>query len=474
MRIQHRIVIPFALVALVTTSATAFVAVWLVSRTLDARAIAQVQNTASLISRSDFATNPSILRSTRQVSGHELITYRSNGTIVASTLEPGSRQPLVRSVASPEFARRALGESDRSAVIRPGGCDVPCFVAYTRVSDSPDTVVAVIAETTELAATTRTITRTILLGAAVSVLVMILVSHFVARRVTAPLDVLVKFAHEVSPTGTRARAPAGDDEVGRLAAAFNQMLDRVDRSRDALVKSEKLALAGLMAARVAHDIRNPLASMKMQAQLLGAQVADDADARPLVDAVLHDIQQLETVVRDLIELARPGDLNRRLSSLNDVVADVLRQLSPQLRYRKIAVEQLLSRDLPPIPLDVDRFRQVLINVIGNAGDAMPNGGSISIVTQRDADRDAAVLDICDDGIGVEPAIRERLFDPFVSTKRDGVGLGLVNAKAVVEGHGGTIALSPVDPKGTRARIVLPLMQRAVTAGAVQRPEAASG
>jgi signal transduction histidine kinase len=252
------------------------------------------------------------------------------------------------------------------------------------------------------------------------------------------------------------------------------MLDRVDRSRDALVKSEKLALAGLMAARVAHDIRNPLASMKMQAQLLGAQVADDADARPLVDAVLHDIQQLETVVRDLIELARPGDLNRRLSSLNDVVADVLRQLSPQLRYRKIAVEQLLSRDLPPIPLDVDRFRQVLINVIGNAADAMPNGGSISIVTQRDADRDAAVLDICDDGIGVEPAIRERLFDPFVSTKRDGVGLGLVNAKAVVEGHGGTIALSPVDPKGTRARIVLPLMQRAATAGAVQRPEAASG
>src|SRR5207253_11141053 len=125
---------------------------------------------------------------------------------------------------------------------------------------------------------------------------------------------------------------------GRLAAAFNDMIDRLDRSREALVRSEKLALAGLMAARVAHDIRNPLFSMKMQTQLLSAQLGASGEHRALVEAVLRDIQQLESVVRDLIELARPGELKPQPTSLNDVVTSVLQQLSPQLAHRKVSVE----------------------------------------------------------------------------------------------------------------------------------------
>src|SRR5438132_13820320 len=129
-RIHYRIVIPFAAVALLTTSATAFWALSLVSGTLERRAIAQVQNTAAVISQSDFATNASILRSTRQISGDEVVTFTSSGAIVASTIDQSGREQLVRSVASPDFARQALERPDRSAVIRRGACDVPCFVAY--------------------------------------------------------------------------------------------------------------------------------------------------------------------------------------------------------------------------------------------------------------------------------------------------------------------------------------------------------
>ncbi len=471
--IQYRIVIPFALVALVTTSATAFVVLSLVSGTLETRAIAQVQNTAAVISQSDFATNPSILRSTRRISGDEFVTYTADGAIVATTIDSALRPSLIPSVASRDFAHQALARRDRAAVIRRGDCDVPCLVGYMAVPNLPATVVAVIADTSELTAATRAITRTIVIGATLSLVLMVLVSHFVARRVTAPLDALVKFAREVPPSGTLERAAAGDDEVGRLAAAFNQMLDRLDRSRDALVRSEKLALAGVLAARVAHDIRNPLASMKMQAQLLDAQ-GTDAEGQAHVEAILHDIEQLESVVRDLIELARPGDLNRRHVGLNDVVTDALRQLSPRLRYRKITVQSNLSRELPPLALDADRFRQVLLNVVGNAADAMPNGGTITIVSALAADASHVVLDICDDGVGVDPAVRDRLFDPFVSTKRDGVGLGLVNAKAVVEAHGGTIALTPLEPRGTRARIMVPVSRPTDMAeGRTMTPQAAT-
>lgn len=96
-----------------------------------------------------------------------------------------------------------------------------------------------------------------------------------------------------------------------------------------------------------------------------------------------------------------------------------------------------------------------MNVVGNAADAMPTGGTLRLVTHALDGGATVVLEVCDDGTGIDPEIRHRVFDPFVSTKRDGVGLGLVNAKAVVESHGGTIDLTPIEPKGTRARITLP-------------------
>ena len=455
LRLQHRIVIPFTIVALAATLAVALVALTVISRTLESRAINQVQNTASVIRQTAFSLNPSILRSVHQLTGSDVITYTTQGAILATTLDERTERALIDTVATPAVAEEIRGAPGR-VIVHSMQCAVPCHVAYTSVETRPDAIVAVIAQSSELIAATTALTRTILIAAMLSLLVMVFVSQVVARRVTAPLDALVAFTRDVSPVGSTRRAAAGDDEVGRLAGAFNDMLDRLDRSRDALVRSEKLALAGLMAARVAHDVRNPLSSMKIQAQLLGSCLGDPVQSRKLLDAVLRDILQLESVVRDLIELARPGELQRRAMSMNDVLDDVLQQLSAQLAYRKIAVDVGRSAELPLVDLDVGRFRQALLNLIGNAADAMPTGGTLTIVTGAGDHGSSVVLDICDDGIGIDPSIRDRLFDPFVSTKRDGVGLGLVNAKAVVESHGGTLELTARAPKGTRARIVLPV------------------
>ena len=102
------------------------------------------------------------------------------------------------------------------------------------------------------------------------------------------------------------------------------------------------------------------------------------------------------------------------------------------------------------------MKQALVNIINNAADAMPTGGTLSVTTRNSGGGSTLHMDICDDGTGVDPAIRDRVFDAFVSTKRDGVGLGLVNAKAVVDMHGGFIELAPREPKGTRVTITLPL------------------
>jgi signal transduction histidine kinase len=271
--------------------------------------------------------------------------------------------------------------------------------------------------------------------------------------VTAPLARLVEFARGLTPGQVQRRAPVGNDEVGTLAEAFNDMLDRVQRSQESLVRSEKLAVAGLVAARVAHDIRNPLSSIKMQAQLLQARLPDDPDDQATLGSMLHDINQVEGVVRDLVEAARPGDLRREPTQVNGIILAALQQLAPQFSHRKVTVRTALDDRLPDVLLDGPRFRQALLNILVNAAEAMPAGGPIAVEARAEGDR--VIVEICDEGVGLDPAIADTLFDPFVSTKREGVGLGLANARAVVEGHGGRITLTPREPRGTCASIMLP-------------------
>ena len=452
LRLHHRIVLPFAVVALVATAASAFLSLFEVSNAFEARIQSQILNTSEVISRGGFAFSPGILRSVKSITGADVVTFDADGSVLSSTIEPG-RGDLSQAVTTAAAAREARA-ADRPLVSEID-CDAPCFASYRQVAGRPGVLVAVVAETTEVTAAIRSVARTILLTSLASLVALVLVSQLVARRVTAPLDQLVRFAQDTS-AGSRSpgRARAGDDEVGRLGQAFNEMMDRLDASQSALVRSEKLALAGLIAARVAHDIRNPLASMKIQAQLLESRVKGDPRSGTLVNAVLDDISQVESVIRDLIELARPGEIRRMPADMNAVLRTILRQLDARLLHRKVSVEAELSDRLPLVHIDRERLSQALLNVIVNAVDAMPNGGTLSVKTRATGDH--VVVEIEDDGVGIDPAILDRVFDPFVSSKPGGVGLGLVNARAVIDSHGGRIALTPRQPQGTRAMMTLPL------------------
>ncbi len=448
LRLQYRILVPFALVALLASAATALVTLRVTSATIEARAEAQIQNAARLLSSGGFATSPVILGSVKAITGADVVTYQSSGQVLASTLSPPDSVAVLTALSSSVQPHGPSG-------LRHIDCGGPCYVATGVVSAGADLHVAVVMRGEALSAGTENVTRQVVLVVFLGLVAMVLVSQFVARRVTAPLDALVRFTRGVTPETTQARAPTGPDEVGRLGGAFNDMLDRIEESREALVRSEKLGLAGLFAARIAHDVRNPLSSIKMQTQLLQMRLSDVGDGQGVaaLDGVQRDITQVESVIRDLLELARPGELRRELTSLNAIVEATLDQLGPQLAYRKIRVERRLTPEAPVLSLDGRRFQQALLNIVNNAADAMPTGGELVMATGCEAG--LVQVSVADDGVGVDPAMLSRIFDPFVSSKREGVGLGLVNVKAVVEQHGGTIVIAPRSPRGTLVTISLP-------------------
>jgi signal transduction histidine kinase len=449
--LKHRLVIPLILVALAATGAVTWVGVRATTSALQARLEAQLVASASAVTWRDFALSASILQNLRAVIGADIVSFAADGRVVASSFADSSNG--VVAAARLALASASPGPGPEPRVVS-AQCPFPCVIAFREVDGRPGITVALVADASPVVAATRSVGRTILLSAALGVLVLILVSQAVVRRVTAPLERLVRFVRTLTPQDASSRAEVGDDEIGSLAEAFNGMLDRLDESRAALVRSEKLGLAGLFAARVAHDIRNPLSSIKMQTQLVRSKLAGRPEDHDTLTAVLHDIGQVESVVRDLMDLANPGVLSLRPGDLNAVVRDALDQLAAQFAYRKIRVGLQLAAGLPPVPLDAPRLRQALLNLLVNGSEAMHTGGALE-VSSGTGEGGTVWIRICDDGVGIDPALAGRAFDPFVSTKPEGVGLGLVNVKAVVEGHGGGIRLEPRQPRGTCAHIWLP-------------------
>ena len=411
----------------------------------------QIVSAASLLAESGFALTPSVMGSVRAIADADVVTFTRTGLVLTSTMDTR------RAAAIVEALRGTVIENvPGKPVIREVPCEEDeCYAAVEVVRARPGMVVAVIARGTELATATRGLTQTILAGAVVGLVLLLLVGQLVARWVTAPIERLVRFTQAAGEGDLAERADEGHDEVGRLGSAFNGMLNRLAASREALVRHEKLALAGLFAARVAHDIRNPLSSIKMQTQLLQRRLsAGDERTGASLAAISGDVLQVESVVRNLLEVARPGAVRRLPADLNALVRDCLAQTGPRLSYRNIRQQVRLAADLPVLSLDVDRLQQAILNVIHNAADAMTNGGLLRVETA--AGRTGVTLTIVDGGEGVPPEVLARIFDPFVTTKPDGVGLGLVNARDVVEQHGGTIVLEPEPPRGTRVTITLPL------------------
>lgn len=452
LRLHHRIVLPFAAVAIVATVGAAWVAFNVTTATLAAHIRQDVVSATDFVSRNGVALNPGILTAVRKVTGAEAVTFGPRG-VLATTLSGPGEQALVQRVIVGASGLHIRG--DAPTVIELAG-DPSIYVAYRVVEGQPGAVVALMHENTEVERVNRTLMRTIVGAAAVSLLFMILVSEFVARRVTAPISRLAIFAQAVSTSQATGRAESGRDEVGRLGAAFNDMLERLDQAQSAVVRSEKLSLAGLFAARVAHDVRNPLSSIKMQTQLLKASVAEGSEAREMAEAMLQDIAQVEFVVKGLLDVAKPGQLQRVACDLNGLLSGILRQVGPQCRHRHIQVHASLADDIPRMLLDPDRLTQAFLNIVVNATEALREGGTLEVSSRLSPDGDSVIVEVDDDGVGLDDQSASRAFDPFVTTKPGGVGLGLVNAKAAVVGHGGTIALMPRRPTGTRVIVTLPL------------------
>ena len=232
-------------------------------------------------------------------------------------------------------------------------------------------------------------------------------------------------------------------------------LREVRRLEAEVRRREKLAAVGNLAAGVAHEIRNPLSSIRGYAAYFGGKFAPGSDDRQAAEIMVREVDRLNRVISELIEFARPSDLERRPVRLSDLAGHAARLIRPDALAHGVAVEVSETGEDPEVQADPDRLAQAVLNLCLNAVQAMESGGVMGLrVGLVGAGR--AFLEVTDTGVGIDPAERDRLFDPYYTTKSRGTGLGLPIAHKIVTAHGGEILLTPRPQGGASAMVVLPL------------------
>ncbi len=276
------------------------------------------------------------------------------------------------------------------------------------------------------------------------------------------------------------------DEIAELAEQFNQMALRlknsqrrltrlnqalqaeVERRTEQLFQAEKMAAVGGLSAGIAHEIGNPLASMKTNIQLLAEKLGRGSEHQKFLDRILKEIDRLNRFFRTFSTFAKPARPQRISCDIRKVVQEMVLFVKPEAAAQGVTIHQVFQREVPPVRVDVQRMQQVFLNLFLNAMQAMQAGGTVTVTVRAEPDEERMPEDagevwvtVSDTGPGIPEEDRSKIFEPFFTTKAEGTGLGLSIVHQIVTESGGTISVGPVATGGASFTIRIKAHQTAI-------------
>jgi two-component system NtrC family sensor kinase len=243
-------------------------------------------------------------------------------------------------------------------------------------------------------------------------------------------------------------------ENARLYEELREYVRRVEDSQQALIRAEKMAAAGRLTASIAHEINNPLQAVQNCLHLATRAEMTEKKQREYLDLAKIELNRLMTTVQRMLDYYRPGAVEPQRVDLVLLLRHVINLLLPQLKERGIRINTGFSSKLTPVLAVSSQLEQVFLNLVLNAYDAMPGGGELRISARPV--KDTAEILFQDTGPGVTEEMRGRIFEPFISTKQGGTGLGLSVSYGIVSAHGGNLDLVPDRGPGACFRVILPI------------------
>ena len=316
------------------------------------------------------------------------------------------------------------------------------------------------------------------------VFLVLLLSFFITTGIIRPLREMVWATRKIAEGDLSLELPiSSKDEIGQLAESFNHMLIRLKQARQELedygrtleekveqrsqqlkkiqaqlMQSEKLASLGRLASGVAHEINSPLTGILTFSHLMMRKLKDNPELQRELELIVRETTRVSTIVRGLLDFARESKPQKRPCNINDLILHTLSLVEHQSVFHDIRIVKNLDPQLAMALLDANQIQQVFMNILLNAADAMPAGGTLTITTIMLPEDSFVQVRFADTGTGIPEKDLHRIFDPFFTTKADkrGTGLGLAVSYGIIERHRGHIEVQSEEGKGTTFTIKLPL------------------
>lgn len=393
----------------------------------------------------------------RKVTGSE-IAFAAGGHIVASSLPQAFRTAVESLVSTTEATPVAVDGVDYLALARPIG-STPESTGAAGAAGPRTVVLRPRTESLAFLSSLRVGLASTLLGA---VLLATLLSYAVARTMTRPLSAVTSAMRDVAATGDLTRKVAlqsgtWDDEDARLlASTFNTLTDSVARIQRESLQKERLSALGRLSTVIAHEVRNPLMIIKASLAALRRDPLDPSEAREAALDIDEEATRLNRIVTDVLDFAKPLRFELGEARLNDVCRASAEAAWAGQSEGRVRLD--LDDAVPPILTDAELLRRALVNVLSNARravEAAPAEATDVLLSTRRGPA-GVVVTVRDTGIGIAKEDMPRIFDPYFTTSRTGTGLGLPITKNIIEGLGGTLAVSSTPGAGTEVRIELPM------------------
>ena len=285
-------------------------------------------------------------------------------------------------------------------------------------------------------------------------------AFFLIRGLTRPVNSLLDATRRLKSGDLDHRISGLYDEFGEVAASFNEMAASLKKQMLEMQRTEQLRICGEMAAGLAHEIRNPLAGMKVSIEVLLSELNIEERDKEVLSKVIEQIRNIELMMKNLINYARPVAAQPVRFNVNKILEKTLYFIEKHPSFtsgdpRKRLIREL-DETLPEIVGDPQQLQQVFLNLLLNAADAVPDGGAITVRTVHDKEAKTVSVVLRDTGKGIPAELMEKIFQPFFTTKGKGTGLGLAVSKRIVEEHGGGIAVSNNVSGGATFAITLPV------------------
>ena len=382
-------------------------------------------------------------------TGGSEFLFLAGGRVIASTLNPRATRELARVVAARGPGQKLSRVSDGVTEFAP--LEAPLQDIQGRIIGELWIFRSFENAQEQLAVLRRNI---VLLGL-FAVLAGLGLTYLLARRIVQPVENLDRAAAEVARQNYAYRVPVdSQDELGRLAETFNNMCASIQSARQELIRQERISTIGRLSSSIVHDLRNPLAAIYGGAEIMVDSEIAPPQLKRLAGNIYRASRHIQELLQDLVNVGRGKTEGAEMCRLSEVAAAACDSLAPTADAQGVRV----MLDIPSsfeLPLERARVQRVFINLIGNALEAMPRGGSVTI--SASVERDAVTIEVADTGPGISPEIREHLFQPFVSSgKKNGLGLGLALSRQTILDHGGDMWVESVPGSGARFFFHLPL------------------